>query len=212
MKKSSTPKTRILLVDDHFFVRMGLAASLNEEPDLEVVAEAGSVAEALDAFRTSQPDVTLLDGNLPDGHGLDALALIAAEFPHARIVMLSVDVTEESVFRAIEAGALGYLGKSAPRQVLLHALREAAQGRTFLPPELEAKLRQRRQRQELTAREFEILRLVVKGTPNKLIADALGIAEMTVKVHLSRIFDKLGVPDRTSATTAALQRGLVQLG
>lgn len=209
--KQSPPRIRILLVDDHFFVRMGLAASLNDEPDLEVVAEAGSVAEALERFRQTQPDVTLLDGNLPDGHGLEALAQIRAESSSARVIMLSVDEAEETIFRAIKAGALGYLSKSTPRQQMLQGIREAAQGRVFLPPELAAKLRQRGQRQELTAREIEVLRLVVRGKPNKLIAAALGIVEMTVKVHLSHIFEKLGVQDRTSAATAALHRGLVKL-
>ncbi len=209
--KQPPPRIRILLVDDHFFVRMGLAASLNDEPDLEVVAEAGSVAEALERFRQTQPDVTLLDGNLPDGHGLEALAQIRAESSSARVIMLSVDEAEETIFRAIKAGALGYLSKSTPRQQMLQGIREAAQGRVFLPPELAAKLRQRGQRQELTAREIEVLRLVVRGKPNKLIAAALGIVEMTVKVHLSHIFEKLGVQDRTSAATAALHRGLVKL-
>lgn len=204
-------KIRLLLVDDHFFVRMGLAASLNAEPDLEVIGEAGSIAEALARFRETAPQVTLLDGTLPDGHGLEALTRIRAECPGARVVMLSVDEAEESVFRAMAAGALGYLGKSTPRQQLLHAIREAAQGRAFLPEPLAAKLRQRRQREELTARELEILGLIVKGTPNKLIADVLGISEQTVKVHVGHILDKLEVPDRTSATTLAIQRGLVRL-
>lgn len=211
MKKPLSAKFRILLVDDHFFVRMGLAASLNREPDLEIVGEAGTVAEAVARHREAEPDVTLLDGNLPDGHGLDALAKIHAEFPGARVIMLSIDESEEAVFRALEAGALGYLSKSTPRQQMLQAIREVAEGRSFLPPELAAKVEQRSRRQELTAREIEVLGLVVKGTPNKLIADALGISEMTVKVHLTRIFEKLGVQDRTSATTAALQRGLARL-
>lgn len=202
---------RLLLADDHFFVRDGLSSSLNAEPDLTVVGEADTSAQALVQFRALLPDVTIMDGRLPDQSGLETVKQIRGEFPAARIVMLSIDESEEDIYRAVEAGVLGYLSKSAPRQELLHTVREVAQGRFFLPPPLATRLRQRRRREELTTREMEILRLVVAGTANKNIADVLGIAEMTVKIHINHIFTKLGVHDRTSATVAALRRGIVSL-
>ena len=122
-----TKSIRLLLVDDQFFVRTGLAAALNAEPDMEVVGEAGSVAEAVAEFRQHQPDVTLMDQNLPDGTGLDALKQIRSEFPDAQYIMLTIDETEESIFRAIDAGAVGYQAKSVPRDKLLAAVRSAAE-------------------------------------------------------------------------------------
>lgn len=209
--KDKSPKTRVLLVDDHYFVRMGLSVPLNKEPDIAVVAEAQNGAEALAKFREHRPDIVILDGRLPDLSGVEVLAALRAEAPDARVVMLSVDETEEDVHRAMEAGALGYLGKSAPWETLLHAVREAAQGRTYLPPPLAAHLEARRNRKLLSARELEVLRLVIKGQPNKLIADTLGITEMTVKNHLTHLFDKLDVNDRVSAIAIAVQRGLVRM-
>lgn len=202
---------KILLVDDHFFVRMGLASSLNGEEDLQVVSEAGSVGEALERYREVRPDVMLLDGQLPDGHGLDVLKKVIEEFPDAKVVMLSVDEAEECIYRAAEMGAMSYLSKSTERKELLKTIREAAQGRPYLPDHIKDILKTRSQREQLTSREMDVLKLVVRGEPNKLIAAALNIAESTVKVHLSRTFDKLGVQDRTSATTEALRRGLVSL-
>ncbi|MES2572778.1 MAG: response regulator transcription factor [Verrucomicrobiota bacterium] len=209
--KLSSKIIRVLLVDDHFFVREGLSSSLNAEPDMTVVGEGENASEAIALFRQLKPDVTLMDGRLPDRSGIEAVAVIRAEFPAARIIMLSIDESEEDIHRAVNAGVLGYLPKSAPRQDLLHTIREAALDRVYFPPEIAARLKQRRRREELTARELEILRLLVTGTPNKNIAHALGIAEMTVKIHVSHIFFKLGVQDRTSATVVALRRGLVEL-
>ena len=202
---------RVLLVDDHFFVRSGVKVSLEAEGDLQVVAEADSAATAIEQYREHQPDVTLMDGNLPDRSGIDAIADIRAEFGKARIVMLSINQTEEDVYQAVAAGAVGYLTKSSGRKEMLHAIREAAQGRRYFPPELTARLIARRARPELTSRETEVLQYVVTGTPNKLIGDALGCTEQTVKNHLNHIFAKLGVQDRTSATVTALRRGLVRL-
>lgn len=204
-------RTRLLLVDDHYFVRMGLSASINRETDLKVVAEAQNGAEALALYAEHRPDVVIMDGRLPDRPGTEVLMAIRSADPGARVVMLSIDETEEDVHRAMEGGALGYLGKSAPWEMLLAAIRSAAQGRTYLPPALAAHLAARRHRRPLSPRELDILRLVIKGQPNKLIADALGIAEMTVKVHLSHIFYKLEVNDRVSAVAIAVQRGLVRM-
>ncbi len=202
---------RILLVDDHFFVREGLASSLKEEPDIEIIGEAENTAEAIERFHDLKPDVTLMDGRLPGGSGIEAVIAILKEQPSARFIMLSIDESEEDIHRALNAGALGYLSKSAPRQELLHTIREVAQGRFYMPQALAQKVRQRRRRDELTGREHEILRLVVDGTPNKNIAAELGIAEATVKSHLNHIFVKMGVQDRTSATVAALRRGMISM-
>lgn len=207
----SSKAIRLQLVDDQFFVRTGLAAALNAEPDMEVVAEAGSVAEAIEEYRRQQPDVVMMDHALPDGTGIDALKMIRVEFPDAVVVMLTINETEESVFHAINAGAAGYLAKSVPRGELLSAVRQVAAGGSVLPADLAYKLQQRRLREELSPRELEILKLVVGGTPNKLISDALGLAEKTVKWHMTNIFEKLNVMDRTSAATAALKRGIIAL-
>lgn len=207
----ATPTIRVLLVDDHFFVRSGVKVSLEAEGDLQVIAEADSAATAIEQYREHRPDVTLMDGNLPDRSGIEAITAIREEFARARIVMLSINQTEEDVYQAVAAGAFGYLTKSSSRKEMLHAIREAALGRRYFPPELAARLNARRARPVLTSRETEILQHVVAGTPNKLIADVLGCAEQTIKNHLSSIFAKLGVQDRTSATVTALRRGLVRL-
>ena len=202
---------RLMIVDDHFFVRMGLTASVNPEPDIEVVAEASGVEEAVRIHAEALPDVILLDCQLSDGEGHDVLKRIREVQEDARIVMLSVDESEETIFRAIDSGAMAYLSKAGPIEELLHAIREAAQGRAFLPPAIAETLNRRSARPELSEREMQVLKLVAHGQPNKIIASELGIAEATVKVHLTRIFSKLGVQDRTTATTKALHTGLVRL-
>lgn len=130
---------RVLLVDDHFFVRSGVKVSLEAEGDLRVVAEADSAATAIEQYREHRPDVTLMDGNLPDRSGIEAIGQIRAEFPQARIIMLTINETEEDVYQAVAAGAVGYLTKSSGRKEMLHAIREAAQGRRYFPPELTAR-------------------------------------------------------------------------
>tara|TARA_R110002096_G_scaffold215310_4_gene403053 strand:- start:7046 stop:7702 length:657 start_codon:yes stop_codon:yes gene_type:complete len=204
-------RIRLLLVDDHFFVRSGLTSSLEVESDLEIVAEAESVHEAVERYCQTVPDVILLDANLPDGHGLTALSRIQAKFPGVHALMLSAEDSEEAVYRAMQAGACGYLSKMTPREQLLEAIRKVAKGETFLPPELEAKYERRCQQKDLSERELDVLRRVAKGCPNKVIGEQLGIAEVTVKVHLRRMFEKLGAQDRTSAATIALRRGLISL-
>ena len=208
-----TPQSiiRLCIVDDHFYIRMGLAASFESEQDMEVVAEASGVEEAVRVHASVKPDVILMDGHLSDGEGIEALRQIRESDDTARIVMLSIDESEESVFQALDAGAMSYLSKSAPLAELLHAIREAHFGRSYLPASISETLDRRMARPELSEREIQVLTLVANGLPNKLIAAELGVAEMTIKVHLSRIFGKLGVQDRTSATTTALQKGLVRL-
>jgi len=204
-------KIRILLVDDHFIVRMGLAGSLNQEPDMEVVAEASDGSEAVRLFSSYLPDITLMDGRLPDFHGTEAIAKIRATNPGAKIILLSIDETEEDIARATKVGVQGYIPKSILRPELLEAIRIIHQGGTYFPASISERAAQRDTRKALTERELQILNLVAKGLANKQIADLLGIAEVTVKVRVSHILEKLGAPDRTRAATLAIQLGILKL-
>lgn len=202
---------RILVVDDHFMVRMGLCASLNVEPDMEVIAEVGSGQSAVDAYRKHRPGLVIMDVRLPGLSGADATAAIVHEFPDARVLMLSTHSGEEEVYRALQAGARGYVLKSVMREELLRAIREVCNGRRYLDPAVVPLLAQREGHRSLTGRELEVLRMVAKGLGNKEIAAALNIAEVTVKLHVSHVLEKLNVKDRTEAATAALQRGIISL-
>lgn len=204
-------KIRVLIVDDHFMVRIGLAGSLAEEADIEAVGEASDGEEALRAFRKYSPDVTLLDGRMPGRHGVEILRDMRAQRADAKIILLSVDDTDEDFHRAIQAGANGYVSKASPRNELLAAIRLVHRGGQYLPPGVAERLASRRERPHLSPRELEILRLVALGNANKQIAVQLGLAEVTVKVYISRILEKLEVPDRTRASTLAIERGLVRL-
>jgi two-component system, NarL family, response regulator len=208
--KSSKP-IRILVVDDHFMVRMGLSASLNVEPDMEVVAEADSGPAALEAFRQHRPNLVMMDLRLPGMSGADCTAAILHEFPDARILMLSTHSGEEEIYRALQAGARGYIVKSIVRLELLRAVREVHQGRQYVDPIVSAHLAERRFHRSLSSRELEVLRMVAQGLGNKEIGSALNIAEVTVKLHVSHVLEKLNVKDRTQAATVALQRGIIAL-
>jgi DNA-binding NarL/FixJ family response regulator len=202
---------RILVVDDHFMVRMGLSASLNVEPDMEVVAEAGNGKAALEAYRRLLPNLVIMDLRLPGMSGIDCTAAILHEFPDASVLMLSTHSGEEEIYRAMQAGARGYIVKSIIREELLRAIREVHQGRPYLDPVVASLLAERLSHRSLTSRELEVLRMVAKGLGNKEIATALNIAEVTVKLHVSHVLDKLSVKDRTQAATVALQRGIIFL-
>jgi DNA-binding NarL/FixJ family response regulator len=202
---------RILVVDDHFMVRMGLSASLNVEPDIEVVAEAGAGDAALEAYRKHRPSLVLMDLRLPGMSGTDCTAAMVHEFPEASILMLSTHSGEEEIFRAMQAGARGYIVKSIIREELLRAVRAVYQGRQYLDPIVASHLAERRSHRPLSTREVEVLRMVATGLGNKEIAGALNIAEVTVKLHVSHVLEKLGVKDRTQAATVALQRGIISL-
>lgn len=202
---------RILVVDDHHVVRSGLAASLGLEEDLEVVAEAGDSDEAQAQFRQHQPDVVLMDLRLPGANGTAATAALRREWPNARVLMFTTFDGDEDVYRAMQAGALGYLLKSAPREELLRAIRTVACGERFLPPELSLRLAHRVAGPDLSEREIEVLRLVSTGKSNKEIGATLHIAEDTVKRHVSNILTKLGVSDRAQAATDAIRRGFLHL-
>jgi DNA-binding NarL/FixJ family response regulator len=207
----SSKPIRILVVDDHFMVRMGLSASLNVEPDMEVIAEAANGEAALAAYRQHHPSLVIMDVRLPGTSGAEATAAIVQDFPDARVLMLSTHSGEEEVFRALQAGARGYILKSAMRDELLRAIREVFQGRRYLDSTVAPLLAARMSHRSLTSRELEVLRMVAKGSGNKEIAASLNIAEVTVKLHVSHVLEKLGVKDRTEAATAALQRGVISL-
>jgi DNA-binding NarL/FixJ family response regulator len=207
----SSKPIRILVVDDHFMVRMGLSASLNVEPDMEVVAEAANCEAALAACRRHHPSLIIMDVRLPEKSGAETTAAILKEFPEANILMLSTHSGEEEVFRSLQAGARGYILKSAMREELLRALREVHAGRRYIDPAVAPLLAARVSHRSLTSRELEVLRMVAKGMGNKEIAAALDIAEVTVKLHVSHLMDKLEAKDRTEAATIALQRGIISL-
>jgi DNA-binding NarL/FixJ family response regulator len=202
---------RILVVDDHFMVRMGLSASLNVEPDMEVVAEAGDSKAAIEAYRKHWPSVVMMDLRLPGTSGIECTAAIVQEFPDARILMLSTHSGEDEIYRSMQAGARGYIVKSIVREELLRAVREVYHGRQYLDPAVASRLAERLSHPSLTSRELEVLRMVAKGMVNKEIAGALNIAEVTVKLHVSHVLEKLEVKDRTQAATVALQRGIISL-
>ncbi len=211
MSNDRKHKIRVMVVDDHFVVRMGLSGSLNIEPDMVFMAEAGSGEQAIALYRQHRPDVVLMDLKLPDISGVEATRAICKEFPGAAVIMLSTHDGEEDIYRSLQAGARTYLLKTAARNELLETIRAVYAGGRFIPPAVGARLAERMPHPELSAREIEVLNLVVKGRTNKEIAADLSIAEVTVKLHVGHILAKLGVNDRTQATTTALQRGIVHL-
>jgi len=211
MTAPRAPIIRILLIDDHFFVRMGLASSIEDETDMVVAGEASTVEEAVQKCAEVHPDVALVDFNLPDGDAPDVLTKLAKQAPSVRCMVLSVSEGEDDIFRAVRAGAKGYLPKSTGRPELLEAIRAVAAGGKYFPERIQARLDQRSRRPELTVREMEVLLLVVEGLLNKEIADRLGLAEITVKQHVSSVLRKLEVQDRTQAAMAAVERGIVRL-
>lgn len=191
-------------------VRLGLAASLNGEPGLEVVGEADSVKASLAAYRKHRPDLVIMDLRLPDGSGSDATVALCREFPDATVLILSTHSGEEDVYRALHSGAKGYVLKSAAREQLLYAIREITEGRRYIDPAVAPLLAERLSRPSITAREMEVLRMLVKGLSNKEIAAQLNVAEVTIKLHVSHLLEKMHVSDRTQAATMAIQKGMVQ--
>ena len=204
------PTCRILLVDDHYVVRIGMSSSLNLEPDLEVVAEAENGEAAIALFREHRPDVVVLDWRLPDLSGGDVIKALRAEFPGARVLVLSAFESEEVIYQALQAGAVGYLAKSSRRPELIAAVRLAAQGKAAFSAEIAAKLAQRIRRPGLSPRELEVVAELVDGNSNKEIASHLEISENTVKLHITHIMQKLRAKDRTHVASIALQQGLVE--
>jgi len=204
-------QTRLMIVDDHPVVRQGLAAMIGIEGDLKVVAEAESGEDAIALFRRCQPDVTLMDLRLPGISGVEAIAAIRREFPASRFIVLTTYDGDEDIYRALRAGAQGYLLKGSFREVVIEAIRAVSQGLRRIPPEIQARLETRIGAHGLTPRELEILRLLAEGKSNKEIAAQLEIGGGTVKWFVKNILGKLGVGDRTRAVTTALQRGIIHL-
>jgi DNA-binding NarL/FixJ family response regulator len=202
---------RILVVDDHKIVRQGIVSLLNTVADLQVVAEAADGQEAIDAHRLHKPDVTLMDLRLPKIGGADAITRIRQEHPTARIIVLTTFDGDEDIFRALQAGAKGYLLKGMDIDELTDAIRSVYAGKSRIPAAVAEKLADRMGGPALTAREIEVLKRIVAGRSNKEIAQDLIISEATVKTHINSILSKLGVTDRTQAATSALQRGIVHL-
>jgi len=209
MSQSAT--VRILIVDDHAIVRQGLAAMIENEPDMTVVGQAGNGQDAIDSYRPLQPDVVLMDLRMPHMSGVEATIAICAEFSHARIIMLTTYDGDEDIYRGLRAGAKGYLLKDAEPDALLNAIRIVHSGQQYIPTEVAAKLVQRMNNPELSDREREVIHLMVDGLSNHDIGVALNITESTVKFHINRILSKLGVSDRTQAVVTALKRGLAKL-
>jgi DNA-binding NarL/FixJ family response regulator len=205
------PKTRVLVAEDHLIARVGITTILNAQPDMVVVAEAANGRQAVELFLEHRPDVGLVDVRMPLLTGIEAVALIREKLPEARLICVSTYGGDDDVRRALQAGASGYLTKDVLQDDLLLAVRAVARGERFLPRELAAALEARQQTTPLSARESEVLELIVKGLANKQIAYVLNIAEHTVKNHVKSILEKLAVDDRTQAATVAIQRGIVHL-
>ncbi len=200
---------RLLLVDDHYVVRMGLVASLNLEANFEVVAEAESIREAVELYEKVRPDVVVIDWRLPDGSGDELIKKIRALDSHAKILVLSAFESEEIIFLSVQAGAAGYLAKSSRRPELIQAVRSVGAGESLYSASMAAKLLQRMQRPELSPRELDVIAELVKGNSNKEIGTLLGISENTVKIHITHIMAKLRAKDRTHVASLAIQKGIV---
>ena len=206
-----TDRIRVMVVEDHHIVRQGLVALLNTVPDVAVVAEANDGQQAIDLFRVHQPDITLLDLRLPVFGGVEVITRIRQHASQARIIVLTTFDGDEDIYRALQAGARGYLLKGMRTEELVEAIRAVHAGKTRIPAVVAERLAVRVGGEELTAREMDVLRLIVAGNSNKEIATQLKISEATVKTHMNNILGKLGVSDRTQAATTALQRGLVHM-
>jgi DNA-binding NarL/FixJ family response regulator len=207
----SNEKIKVMIVDDHPLMRVGVASIVNARADMAVVAQTGTGEEAVVLFAEHRPDVTLMDLRLPKMSGVNAIRAIRSSFPAARFVVLTTYEGDEDIHRALEAGAKGYVIKGMPYQTLIDALLRVHTGGRFLPPPVAKALASRMPDSDLSSREQEVLRHLVGGMSNKEIAGLLGITEATVKCHVSTILMRLNVSDRTQAVVTALQRGLVHL-
>jgi len=208
---SDRPVIRVIVVDDHPVVRFGLAAIIGLQPDMAVVADAGSGEEACDICAHHPADVVLMDLRLPELSGVEAIVRIRKTSPRLRFIVLTTYEGDEDIHRALAAGAHAYLLKGMSHDKLANAIRRVYSGLKFIPDSVSRSLAERPPHSQLSARELEVLELIVQGRSNKEIGDRLGISEATVKWHVSIILNRLNVRDRTQATVAALQRGIVHL-
>lgn len=202
---------RVLLADDHTVVRDGLSVIIDQEPGLQVVAQAATGRQAVELWHEYRPDITLMDLQMPLLNGVSAIGEIRASYPNARIIVLTTFDGDEDIYRALRAGAKSYLLKDARRDELFHCIREVHAGKYYLPPEVAAKLAGRQPAVELTSRELEVLRLLSEGKSNKAIGTLLSIAEVTVKSHVRAVFSKLNVLSRTEAIAVANRTGLLHI-
>jgi DNA-binding NarL/FixJ family response regulator len=204
-------KIRVLSVDDHPLLHEGIATVIRSQPDMLVAAEACNGAEGVLRFREHTPDVTLMDLRLPDMSGIDAMIAIRAEFPNARVIILTTFAGDVEIQRALEAGARAYLLKSMPPKELVDVIRKVHAGKKLIPPEIAAHLAEHYSDETLTGREIEVLQQIAGGNRNRDIADKLFITEETVKVHIKHIMEKLSASDRTQAVAIGVRRGIIQL-
>ncbi len=202
---------RVLSVDDHPLLREGLAAIINNQRDMLLVAQASNAQEAIQQYRKHRPDVTLMDLRLPDKSGIDAMIAVRAEFPEARVIMLTTFEGDVEIQRALEAGARGYMLKSMPPKELVEVIRQVHAGKKRIPAQLAAQLAEHMSDEDLTAREIEVLSQIAGGNRNRDIAQKLSITEETVKVHIKHIMEKLGANDRTQAVAIGVRRGIIEL-
>jgi DNA-binding NarL/FixJ family response regulator len=207
----SAQPIRVLAVDDHPLLREGIATLLAAQPDMKLVAEASNGREAIEQYRTHRPDVILMDLQMPEMNGVDAMIAICSEFPAARVIVLTTYTGDVQVMRALRAGARGYLLKNLLRKELLETIRLVHAGQKRIPPDVASQLAEHATDETLSAREIEVLRLVAGGNANKEIAAQLSITEETVKGHIKNILAKLGANDRTHAVTIGLKRGIIDL-
>jgi DNA-binding NarL/FixJ family response regulator len=208
---SNPSAIRVFSVDDHPLLREGIAALVNSQPDMALIGEAATGAEAIQLYKQHVPDVTLMDLRLPDMSGIDTLIAIRTEFPDARIIMLTTFEGDVEIHRALQAGARGYLLKNMPPPELLDVIRQVHAGKKRIPPAIASQLAEHLSDETLTEREIEVLREVAEGNRNRNIAEKLFISEETVKVHMKHIMEKLGASDRTQAVAIGIRRGIIQI-
>lgn len=211
MKNETAGKIKIMVVDDHMLIRMGLVTASKVERDIAVVAEVEDGEAALENYRKHRPDVVIMDLRMPGMDGIETIKSLRQEFAGAKILVLSTYGSEEDIYRAVQAGASGYLLKDMPLKRIVEAIRTIHSGLTYFPEEISARMANRLNRPMLTAREVDVLQMVAKGKSNREIGDELGIVEGTVKAHITNIFAKLHAVDRTQAVTNAIKQGVLQI-